>query len=451
MNKGKIYLHSHDGDGLGLVPVFQSEGYDVVTHIQDSYFKTLYDGFINKDPDMKHWEASATKNDIVIFDQVQNGIMGDRLRARGVPVVGGQVIADKLEDDRMFGLRIMQQCGVKVPFTVLFKNKQEGLNYVKNNPNRYVHKGVGEDQGSQTTFIAHDAEEMTSYLNNKKGNGEYILQVFVEGLEYSTAIWFSKGKPVSAPIHTIEDKKAYPGNQGLTVGCMSSVEFVDKDYNSKIVKEGIGKCFAWLEKVKFTGEIDLNTIIDKQGNVWGLEWTPRMGYSASYADFELYSGPLGPVFEGIARGDGKYIKLNDKAFGLAIRVGISPYPDGYTKENEKIFKQLVNLTMGKTIKVKPHDNISYYFLDVKKGKQGELITAGNDGIICEICTSDKNIVNGYKRITEAIKDISVDDKWYRLDSFQRALDQIPEVTKKGFYDGPEFTGGSIWDYLKEQK
>ena len=49
MSKGKIFFGTRFGDGIGLVPQFQEEGYEVLTHIADPFFQGIYDGFIQKD------------------------------------------------------------------------------------------------------------------------------------------------------------------------------------------------------------------------------------------------------------------------------------------------------------------------------------------------------------------------------------------------------------------
>jgi hypothetical protein len=60
----------------------------------------------------------------------------------------------------------------------------------------------------------------------------------------------------------------------------------------------------------------------------------------------------------------------------------------------------------------------------------------------ELCTADKSIVKGKERIVSAIDDVSVDDSWYRVDAFDRALEQISEVKKMGYYSGPEVKDGN---------
>ena len=434
MSKGKIFFGTRFGDGIGLVPQFQEEGYEVLTHIADPFFQGIYDGFIQKDKDIKHWASLATPKDLVVFDSCGFGEVGDRLRARKVPVYGGQIIADKLEDDRMFGLQIMQMAGIKVPYTVKFTNRREGLNFVKNNPQRYIYKPFGSGSASAKTFVSHDATEMTSFLNSQKKDEQYILQVFVEGQEYSTEMFFSQGNPVEPSFHTIEDKKAYSGEEGPATGCMDTVQIADKDLNNKAVKNGIGKLFDYLKKVKYTGNIDLNSIIDKHGNLWGIEFTCRDGWSSSYARNRMLNEPVSMLYDYVARGEAKKVELIKDVFGLSIRVAIPPYPEESNKENEKYFNPLVRLSANKTIKVKPHNDITYHFLDVKKG-DNELLTAGCDGIICEVTTADKSVKAGKERLVKAIKDITVENRWYRSDAFERFFEQIAIVEKAGYYEG----------------
>lgn len=435
----KIFFHTKYGDGLALVPQFQTEGYEVIVHIAEPFFRGLYEGFCDKDSDINHWTNAITKNDLVVFDAVGSGNLGDKLRAKGIPVYGGQLIADQLENDRMFGLKIMQQCGVKVPYTVKFTNRKEGINFIKNHKERYIYKPFGFGQASAKTFVSKDSAEMLSFLTSQTKDEPYILQCFVEGNEYSTEMFFSKGEPVEPSFHTIEDKKAYAGETGPATGCMNTVQIADKDLNNEPIKQGLGKCFEYLKKVKYTGNIDLNSIIDKNGDLWGIEWTARDGWSSSYARNAMLDEPVSMLYSWIANGDATKVELKKGVFGLSIRVAIPPYPLESTKENEKYFNPLIKLSANKKIVVKKRDNVIYNFLDVKSGKDN-LLTAGCDGIILEVTTTDKDIIKGRERLIEAIDGISLEDKWYRCDSFDRALEQIPLIQKLGFYDGPEFKG-----------
>jgi phosphoribosylamine--glycine ligase len=439
MSKGKIYFCTRFGDGIGLVPTFQSEGYEVITHIGDPFFRGIYDGFIKKIPDIDTFSNLITTDDLVVFDSCGFGDLGDKLRARKVSVYGGQVIADKLENDRMFGLRVMAECGVKVPYTVHFKTHKEGLDFVKKNPNTYVYKPFGSGSASAKTFVSHDDKEMMSFLQSQKKDVDYILQIKVEGKEYSTEMFFSQGNPVEPSFHTIEDKKAYAGEEGPNTGCMDTVQIADKNLNGKMIKNGLGKCFEYMKKIKYTGNIDLNSIVDKHGNLWGIEWTCRDGWSSSYARNEMVKGKTSELYWKIARGEISKVDLLPDTFGLSLRIGIPPYPEESNKENEKYFNPQVRLSAGKKIIVKPHKGITYNFLDVKDGGVN-LVTAGCDGIICELSTNDTSIVNGKKRILEARKDFNVENSWIRSDFFERALKEIPELIDMGIYDGPEFKG-----------
>jgi glutathione synthase/RimK-type ligase-like ATP-grasp enzyme len=77
--------------------------------------------------------------DLVIFDVTGNPELAEKA-GRTTPVLGDSELASKLEDDRLFGIEMMEQCGIEVPPYENFKTPEEAKAFLAENPKRYVYK-----------------------------------------------------------------------------------------------------------------------------------------------------------------------------------------------------------------------------------------------------------------------------------------------------------------------
>jgi phosphoribosylamine-glycine ligase len=432
----RYFFHSTYGDGLALVDMLQKEGCEVHVFLKEKPYQKMYEGFckIPKYHTVEQWRNRIQKDDIVVFDSVASGDIGDWIRKyRTQNVIGGQVIADKLELDRVFGLQVMADCGIKIPTTYPFTTIRDGIVFAKANSGRWVFKPYGSKQDvSSVTYVSDSTTDLIDFMKGLEDQ-KYILQEFKEGKELSTEVWFSRGIPIGPCIHDVETKRFMNDDLGCNTGCQSSIEWYVPGLHSKAIHEGIGKAFDYMFRVKYTGSLDLNSIIDKSGNLWGIEWTARMGYSAEYALFELLKERLTGFFKRVAVGTMQDILFEDK-YGFALRVSIPPYPleaSNHDKEQENAVNHLMRAQSGIEVKTKDIPGVNYRYLDCYK-KDDKYFTAGCDGIILEICTKSDSLESGDKKIYEAADALICGNKQYRTDGFDRAKKHIPLLEKLGY-------------------
>jgi phosphoribosylamine--glycine ligase len=70
------------------------EGHDVRYFIQDEKERDIADGFV---PKVDEWESHVDWADVVVFDDtLGQGAIAQRLRGRGMLVVGGTAYTDRL-------------------------------------------------------------------------------------------------------------------------------------------------------------------------------------------------------------------------------------------------------------------------------------------------------------------------------------------------------------------
>jgi phosphoribosylamine--glycine ligase len=145
-----VSLESLSGD---LAWTIKKEGHEVKAYIKEKDDADVYNGFIDKVDD---WKAHVDNADVIVFDDVEFGAEAEKLRKRGKLVVGGSIYTDRLEMDRDFGQNEMKRHGVAILPHRHFSNYDEAIQFMRDNPARYVFKPSGNipSAGKGLLFIA---------------------------------------------------------------------------------------------------------------------------------------------------------------------------------------------------------------------------------------------------------------------------------------------------------
>ncbi|MCS7186150.1 MAG: hypothetical protein RMK89_04250 [Armatimonadota bacterium] len=464
----KFLFISPSGDFLPVARRVKEEGNDVAVWIKSARVRGLgiYRGLLEEHelPNTltQAFEVLGGEPDAIIFDHIGLGDLADELRQHNLPVWGASKVADKLEEDRVFGLRVMEQVGIKIPLTSPhLSSLADAQSFMRQHPDieKWVVKFEGENAPRST--VIGEIEEVLDMLDTLLGEGEgskFILQQFVEGVEISTEIWVSGGQIVDPANATLETKPYLAGNIGPNTGCMTSIVWAYEEAVPKIVEEGIGKMADWLEQQGFNGPIDLNSIVNDDG-VWGLEWTPRHGYNAVYALFSLFDDDIGRVLADAARGQLKVMPVRTDDIAYAIRVYLPPAPfvDFFTgdilerlmqlqRRGEDVkaiaealskvgievnFKRgtgevasvdLTEVAAGELVVLPDAPAADIWLLDVKLDRAGRLVTAGMDGIICEVSAAADRLSVAVRLCEQTVNAIRLAGKCWRNDGHLRAFD-----------------------------
>lgn len=373
----RILFVSKQGDSAGLAVRCRQEGHDVYFYCEAKNAKYLLQNLVTRVKSIK--EGLDNGAELIVFDMVGFGKIADKLRKEGYPVFGGGVWNDKLELDRTFAVKTMELMGIKAPPSWAFRNFKEAAKWAAKQKGRFVFK-PHDNKNTSFTYVASGIEDLVAYIMYLKKHGidgKCILQKYIEGIEISTEYWFSKGKPVPYPNGTFEYKKLLPDGLGPSTGCQASlVWFYDKK-EPRIVQQTLKKMFYFMEKLQYSGPLDINGIV-RNGRFYGLEFSPRLGYSAIYALLALIDEPLGELLYRVAAGDETPIEYK-KGFGYALRVAVPPYPivDDTQAKAAEFSKDILILGVKKKWW---GENV--FPLDVYAGKGG-LRTAGTDGCVLE--------------------------------------------------------------------
>src|SRR3989344_4125170 len=135
----------------------KKEGHEVKYFTEDKEEKEVGDGFVDK---VDSWKEHVDWADIIVFDDVLGqGTEAQKLRKQGKFVVGGTAYSDKLEDDRSFGQEELKNAGVPILPYKEFKNFDDAITYLKENPGRYVIKPSGEAQNTKGLLFVGEEED----------------------------------------------------------------------------------------------------------------------------------------------------------------------------------------------------------------------------------------------------------------------------------------------------
>src|SRR5208337_1146527 len=190
------------------------------------------------------------------------GKFADEAREK-TPTIGGSVLADRLEEDRIFGLEFMQRCGLKVSPWEAFDNPADAIRFIKKTKKRCCFKPIGEQSDKSTTYVSRSAEDMLRYFDvlfRSARVKDFILQEFVEGVEASSEVYINQ-QGYWALNHTIETKKFLNGELGPNTGCSGSLCWMANKENM-LFEKGLKKCIEPLQEMGYNGPIDLNTIVN---------------------------------------------------------------------------------------------------------------------------------------------------------------------------------------------
>ena len=416
----KILLVSYSGYGLWFTLRLLQEGHKVDYYLLDRRFSKVLEGIA---PEPFYKKPDFGKYDLVLFDLTGKPKLAEEA-AIEAPTLGDSDVADILENDRLFGIRVMEECDIEVPIYETFSDVESAKKYINKNKGRYVFKpNGGQKQDTASTYVSEDYIDLLKYIDRLEDlahGDEFILQEVVEGTEVSTEAWFN-GSEFFFVNCTLEEKKFMEGRKGSNTGCSGNLIFAFNG-TPRIFRQGLEKLKPFLIESGYVGMIDLNTIAS-YGHLYGLEWTPRFGYDASATLFCTLGGNLGNFFYDIAVGNSPNVDIK-YSYSAATRISIPPYPsecEGYYRENVPI--------QG----IEPEELEEVYLYDACVNGTNELITAGCGGFICAPIGCGWSIEGAWSAVGQKVKKIRIPDMQYRQDLYKCTKDRYDVLSSQGWF------------------
>lgn len=396
----RILLVSQVGDGAWFVHTLKREGHQVDWTIEVPEEANLI-GLVPR----PRKSANPANYDLVVFDRSGMGQAADAALAV-TPTIGGSTFCDRLEEDRLFGLEVMEQCGIAVPNYEVFSDASAAISWLREHNVRTVFKPIGEVEDKALTYVSSGAEDMTRFIEKHKSKVKsFVLQEFVAGTEISTEAWFN-GTDWFAINHTLEEKKFMNDGLGPNTGCAGNVIWMPASA-TRLFTEGLDKVKPILADAGFVGVIDLNCIVT-ESKAYGLEWTPRFGYHGVCNLTRLLNMPFGEFMHRIATGQSAEVSSRSR-FAATVTISVPPYPAAERHGKKNL------VTIGGFDPERLH---TFYLCDADLNDDGELITGkGKEypGLIGTPIGCSETISGAFDECYTAIKRLEVPDVQYRTD------------------------------------
>ncbi|MDO8626847.1 MAG: phosphoribosylamine--glycine ligase, partial [Candidatus Diapherotrites archaeon] len=144
MEPKNFLFYSSDASCVDIAWHVKKEGNNVKMYVKDVDYNDTGLGFVDKVDD---WEKELDWADIIVFDDsIGQGKLAKSLRDKGKLVVGGTPNTELLEADREFGQDQLRKVGVNTIPSKMYTSFDEAIDFVKQNPGKYVIKPSGNAQ-----------------------------------------------------------------------------------------------------------------------------------------------------------------------------------------------------------------------------------------------------------------------------------------------------------------
>lgn len=430
----KIAMSSYSASGAWFVLRLLAEGHKVDYFLSKPKYADILSGIIPppiiKTLDHRYNLESQdgfpdySKYDLSLFDLTGRGRQADFSHSQ-TPTIGDGSIHCELEDNRLFGIEIMEDSGINVPEYKTFSDVASAKAHIRKTGKRFVFKPNGNEQDTASTYVAKSPEDMLEYIDKlfelSKGT-PFLLQEFKTGIEISTEGWFD-GTSFHLLNCTLEEKKFMNGNVGPNTGCSGNLLFTINS-DDKIYTEGLAKIAPFLASVGFRGMIDLNTIVTET-EIYGLEWTPRFGYDSTATLACMYGGNWGDLLARIARGETPEENwLAD--FGASVRLSIPPYP------TEIRHKKLQGVPIKGLDIENEEQMLKTFCYDILADDAGNLVCAGLCGFLLAPVEVGNSSPEAFDKLEDTIKRFEIPDMQYRTDIKSSVQRRYYELQKQGW-------------------
>ena len=331
----RLLLIDVQGNALDLAMRAARDGHHVKHFIrQTPKTEHIGKGLVDRVTDYRDWYRWAD----LIFLSDNTMYLRDLdalVRSHPVPVIGPSSEAAQWEIDRAAGQAVFKKHGIAAISGKEFSDYDAAIAHVKKHDQRFVSKPSGNVEDKALSYVSKSAADMVYMLERwkklSKLKSSFILQEFVGGVEMAVGGWFGPGGFNDGWCENFEFKKLMPGDLGVATGEQGTVLRYVR--TSKLARKVLAPLADALERIRYVGYIDVNTIIDDKGNVWPLEFTMRPGWPTFNIQQPLHLGDSVEWLMDLAKGkDARNILYDRIAVGVVMSIPDYPYSHLTRKE-----------------------------------------------------------------------------------------------------------------------
>ena len=355
-------------------------------------------------------------------------------------IVGPTKETAQWELDRRVGQDILRKHGIPIIPSIEFSNYDKAIAFVKKNPKRWVSKPNG-DADKSLSYCSDSPADMIYMLEKWKRLGkqrEFLLQEFIPGIEMGVGCWFGPNGWATPWEENWEFKKLMDGDKGVATGEQGTVlRYVSR---SKLAKKVLTPLTETLHAKKYLGDVDVNCIIDANGDVWPLEFTMRPGWPAFNIQQELHGGDPVEWFVKLVNGERPPV-VEDK-IAIGVCVSIPDYPYSHITRKEVIGAPIYGVENNR---LAPHVHFCEAMMSDAPCQEGDkiitkscVVTAGDYVLV--ISAIGDTVYEAKQTAYRRLKKIQIPNSpMYRTDIGDRLARQLPKLQEHGFAMGMQFS------------
>ncbi|MCB9231643.1 MAG: phosphoribosylamine--glycine ligase [Bacteroidia bacterium] len=359
------------------------------------------------------------KIDLVVVGPEQPLVEGiaDYLEARGIPVLGPNLLGAQLEGSKEFSKRFMQKYGIPTAAYRSFTRDQKdaALAYVAAHSLPVVVKASGLAAGKGVLICETHAEalkgveEMLSGASFGESGETIVVEEFLQGIELSVFV-LTDGKSYQVLPEAKDYKRIGEGDTGLNTGGMgavSPVPFATSDFMDKVSRKIIQPTLAGLqaEGIEYKGFIFIGLM--KVGEEpFVIEYNARMGDPETEAVLPRIQSDLAKLCFSAAKGmlHQEVIEISDLT-AVTVMLVSGGYPGDYEKGKEISGLDLVQN--------------SIIFHAGTKLSDGKVVT--NGGRVIALTSLADGLEEAMQKSFESAEMVQFAGKYYRRDIGQDLL------------------------------
>src|SRR5215472_899228 len=388
------------------------------------------------------WRSSGRWADLIICGSTRWMRELDALRAAGVPVIGGSQEITHLELNRLQGMAAFRRKGIPVAPYRHCQNINEAIDYVAKRGEGFACKPCGDMADKSLSFVGKTAEGVIWRLESWKRQGEtvpegFIVQDLVEGVEFAVGAWVTDHGFAPGWEENWEEKRMFPGGGGPNTGELGTVLRLTR--HSKLAKQVLAPFEDMLVSSGFRSNIDVNCIIDEDGQPWPLEWTCRLGWPSTNIELSLWDGDPIEFLASVAKGRplAAHRRLDEVAVGVVM--ALPPFPYGHERPGEVVGVPIQD--RGRSDHVHYANAMTAPVPAIENGRVQRptgLATAGS--YVCIVSGCGQTVQEARQRAYSRVDSVKMPaDDFHRPDIGSRLARQLPQLQRSGYAMGMRYS------------
>jgi phosphoribosylamine---glycine ligase len=427
----RVLLICDSGDGLlDLALRAQDSGHQVRMFLRkfDPRTRPIGKGLVEL---VANWQSHIEWSDLAILET--NGVYMsevDNWRRRGCVIIGGNAESAAWELDRTTGMNVFRKAGIPIPEFREFNDYDSAIRYVERVGEVMYSKPCSDTPDKSLSAKTGIPEDPSFQLRRWKKKhtrppSPFLLQEAIDGIEFAVGGWFGpSGFSDDGWEENFEGKKLFAGDIGPNTGEMHTVMRYVK--RSKLAEKVLLPCEEQLSRLGYIGNIDVNCIIDANGNAWPLEWTVRLGWPSFNIECALFTCDPIEFLMALALGEstrGAH-RINEAAIGVVVALPPYPYPP-------RDYEDLM------AVPVYGEDPVSFHPCEIQKGDETPYASAGY--YLAVVTGTGETVRAAARSAYKNVKNLSIPaSPFWRNDAGQRLRKDLPKLQQHGFAQGMEW-------------